>query len=179
MPVNTGQFGDHNRLSRFLPTTPMTTTARRAAHGWELAAVGYAVTIWLYVIGELIVSLAYLPGGFRVDLQVVFSRQLLIAAPATLTVITLATRRPPSDEQGRWLLDAALTLCVPLGVLFAIAGFIGFFAAFGDFSDSVSGAFYDLLIHAGGVVLGTVTARWALRELSNLDADAAPAPEAA
>ena len=169
MTADSGQFGDHNRLSRFLPTTPATTSARESAHGWELAAAGYAVTIWLYVIGELIVSFAFLPGGFRNDLQVIFSRNLLIAAPATLTVITLATRRPAADEYGRWLLDAALTLCVPLGVLFVLAGGIGFFASFGDFSTSVSGAFYELLIHLGGVVLGTVAARWALRELANLD----------
>lgn len=148
----------------------MTASASEFAHGWQMAAAGYAVTIWLYVIGELIVSLAFMQGGFRNDLQEIFSRQLLIAAPATVTAITLATRRnlAPDDETGRWYVDATLALCVPLGALMAIAGVIGFFAAFGDFGTSVSGTFYELLIHLGGVVLGTVAARWALRELAAL-----------
>ena len=160
-----------HRLSGHLPSTSRMAAVRGSAHGWEVAAVGYAVTIWLYVIGYLIVSLANLPGGFRLDLESVFSRNLLIAAPATLTVITLATRRreATSDASGSWLVDATLTLCVPLGALFVLAGLVGFLADFGDFSTSVSGTFYSMCIHLGGVILGAVAARWALVELATLN----------
>ena len=165
------RLGSARRLSGYLPKTSMTTSARESAHGWEVAAFGYAVTICLYVIGYLIVALANLPGGFRLDLESIFSRNLLIAAPATLTVITLATRRrdATADASGRWLVDATLTLCVPLGALFVLTGIVGFLADFGDFGVSVSGTFYSMCIHLGGVILGAVAARWAFTELASLD----------
>ena len=164
---------DRARLSQFLPTTPIGNRARVYAHGWELAALGYAVAIWLYVLGDLIVVLANLPGGFRHDLEIIFGRGLLIAAPATITAVTLAARRRDraegTDAEGTWLLDAALTLCVPLGALFVLAGVVGFFADFGDFGDSASGAFYDLLVHLAGVVLGAVATIWALSEIAGME----------
>ena len=157
---------DRAYLSQFLPKT--STRVRSTAHGWELAAFGYAVAIWLYVLGYLIVALANLPGGFRQDLEVVFSRNLLLAAPATVTAITLAARRRdrPLDADGHWLIDAALSLAVPLGALFVLAGVVGFLAALGDFGTSASGTFYDLLIHLAGIVLGAVASLWALSELA-------------
>ena len=161
---------DRAYLSRYLPKSTTEVRDRTSAHGWELAAMGYAVAIWLYVIGYLIVALANLPGGFRHDLQTIFSHTLLLAAPATVTAITLAARRrdraEDSDADGGWLLDGALTLCVPLGALFVLAGAVGFLAAFGDFSDSASGAFFDLLIHLAGIVLGAVATIWALAEIA-------------
>jgi hypothetical protein len=159
---------DRAPLSRFLPTTPIGNRARGYSHGWELAGLGYAVAIWLYVLGYLIVALANLPGGFRHDVEIVFGRGLLIAAPATITAITLAARRRDraTDAEGDWLLDAALTLAVPLGALFVLAGVVGFLAAFGDFGDSASGAFYELLVQLAGIVLGAVATVWALGELA-------------
>ena len=171
------RFDSAPRLSRHLPKPAALTSVQGAAHGWEVAAVGYATAIWVYVVGYLIVSLANLPGGFRLDLESVFSRNLLIAAPATLTVITLATRRREAagDAGGRWLVDATLTLCVPLGALFVVAGLVGFLADFGDFGTSASGTLYAMCIHVGGVVLGAVAARWALVELAGLDEPASGA----
>lgn len=170
---------DRAYLSRYLPTGSAKVRDRAEGHGWELAAFGYATAIWLYVIGYLIVALANLPGGFRHDLQTIFSHTLLLAAPATVTAITLAARRRDradvEDADGRWLLDGALTLCVPLGALFTLAGVIGFLAAFGDFSDSASGAFFDLLIHLAGVVLGVVATIWALAEIAAMHQSADPA----
>jgi heme/copper-type cytochrome/quinol oxidase subunit 3 len=161
---------DRVYLSHFLPKNSLRTQPRARAHGWELAAFGYAIAIWLYVLGYLIVALANLPGGFRQDLEVVFSRALLLAAPATVTAITLAARRRDRavDDDGRWLIDAALTLTVPLGALFVLAGVVGFLAALGDFGTSASGTFYDLLIHLAGIVLGAVASLWALSELANM-----------
>ena len=122
------------------------------------------------MLGYLIVALANLPGGFRHDLEAIFSRGLLIAAPATITAVTLAARRrdrtESTDADGAWLLDAALTLCVPLGALFVLAGVVGFLADFGDFGDSASFAFFDLLVHLAGIVLGAVATIWALSELA-------------
>lgn len=163
-------------LSQYLPKTPIGDRARAYPNGWELAAFGYAVAIWLYVLGYEILALANLPGGFRPDLEAIFSRNLLLAAPATITAITLAARRrdraDTGDEDGRWLLDAALTLCVPLGALFVLGGVIGFFADFGDFGESASGAFYELLVHLAGIVLGAVATIWALSELAAMQAPA-------
>ena len=159
---------DRAYLSHLLPKTTIATRTGAGAHGWEMAAMGYAVAIWLYVLGYLIVALANLPGGFRQDLEVIFSRNLLLAAPATVTAITLAARRRDRalDADGRWLIDAALTLAVPLGALFVLAGVVGFLAALGDFGTTASGTLYDLLIHLAGIVLGAVAGLWALSELA-------------
>lgn len=168
---------DRAHLSRYLPKTPVGDRARAYPNGWELAAFGYVVAIWLYVLAYEILALANLPGGFRQDLEALFSRNLLLAAPATITAITLAARRRDrtagSDENGRWLLDAALTLCVPLGALFVFGGVVGFLSDFGDFGDSASGAFYELLIHLAGIVLGAVATIWALGELADMNDAAA------
>lgn len=165
-------MADRALLSHYLPATPIGARARSYPRGWELAAFGYAIAIWLYVLGYEIVTLANLPGSFRLDLEAIFSRNLLLAAPATITAITLAARRRDRttnpDAEGRWFLDAALTLCVPLGALFVLAGVVGFFADFGDFGDSASGAFYELLVHLAGIVLGAVSTIWALSELGDM-----------
>ncbi len=159
---------DRAYLSHFLPKTSIASRTGANAHGWELAAIGYAIAIWLYVLGYLIVALANLSGGFRQDLEVIFSRNLLLAAPATVTAITLAARRRDRalDEDGRWMIDAALALAVPLGALFVLSGVVGFLAALGDFGESASGTLYDLMIHLAGVVLGAVASLWALAELN-------------
>lgn len=162
---------DDQRLSRYLPSRWLKPRPQ-FANGWELAAAAYVTAIWMYVIGVLIADLSNLTGSFRDDLAQIFDQHLLIAAPATITAITLAARRRAMDidEHGLWRLDAAFTLAIPLGALFVLAGVVGFFTAFADFGPGGNGGggVYDLLIHLGAVVLGGVAIVWPLGELAQM-----------
>jgi hypothetical protein len=137
--------------------------------GWALAAAGYVTAIGLYLLGNFIVTLANTNNlSFRDVLESVFGRSFLVAAPALVSAMTLATRRrnePRSDRAGLWL-DAAITSCLPLGAIVVIGSVIGFFADFGEFSHSVSGALYLLLLHLAGATLGAVAVVWSLAELA-------------
>lgn len=137
--------------------------------GWALAALGYVTAIALYLLGNFILTLANTDGlDFREVLDSVFGRQFLVAAPTLVTAMTLATRRrgEPMSERARGWLDTAITACIPLGAVVVIGSVIGFLADFGEFSSSTSGAFYLLLLHLAGVILGTVAMLWALAELA-------------
>lgn len=135
--------------------------------GWALAAVGYVAAIAVYLVALMIVEIANWSSPIDDQIQGMFGRDFLVIAPATLTAITLATRRGvPTSAEGRWRVDAALTGACALLAFVAVGAALGFLASFGDFADSFSGGLASLLIRAAAIVVCAVGMAWGLSELS-------------
>ncbi len=167
-------------LSKFIPSQVHDAHRPFAAYTWEIAALSYMVAIWLAVIAGLVLGFSI---SFHAGVAGLFlaSPLLYVGAPVTVVVLTLIARLhgPQTNELGRQLLDAALTLFFALGVLSIVIGIIGAFDAFTDNGFAV--VVDDLLLHLADVAIGIVAIVWALgeivalRNLSSIDADKEPA----
>jgi hypothetical protein len=166
-------------LSKFIPSQVHDAHRSFAAYTWEIAALSYMVAIWLAVIAGLVLGFSI---SFHAGVAGLFlaSPLLYVGAPVTVVVLTLIARLhgPQTNEMGRQLLDAALTLFFALGVLSVVIGIIGAFDAFTDNGFAV--VVDDLLLHLADVAIGIVAIVWALgeivalRNLSSSDADGEP-----
>ena len=154
-------------LSSFIPGQVHEAHRPFASIGWEVAALMYAVALWLTLIGELVYGFSV---SFHVGLQGLFvdGPWLLVGAAVSVVTVTLVTRLqgPHADHLGRLLLDAALTLFFLLGLLAVVIGVIGFFAAFTD--SGFGPLVYDLFLHLADIAVGILVAVWALGEVAVL-----------
>ena len=154
-------------LSSFIPGQVHEAHRPFVSSGWEVAALMYAVALWLCLIGELVYGFSV---SFHVGLQGLFvdGPWLLVGAAVSVVAVTLVTRLqgPNADHLGRQLLDAALTLFFLLGLLAVVIGIIGFFAAFTD--SGFGPLVYDLFLHLADIAVGVLVAVWALGEIARL-----------
>lgn len=93
---------------------------------------------------------------------------LFVSAAVSVVALTLVARlhAPQTNELGRQMLDAALTLFLALGLLSVVIGIIGFFAAFTD--TGVGVLVDDLFLHLADIAIGVLAIVWALGELATL-----------
>jgi hypothetical protein len=154
-------------LSSFIPGQVHEAHRPFASSGWEVAALMYAVALWLSLIGDLVYGFSL---SFHVGLQGLFADGpwLLVGAAVSVVAVTLVTRLqgPHADHLGRQLLDAALTLFFLLGLLAVVIGTIGFFYAFTD--SGFGPLVYDLFLHLTDIAVGVLVAVWALGEIGAL-----------
>jgi hypothetical protein len=154
-------------LSRFIPGEVHEAHRPVATSAWELAALSYMIAIWLSVIGSLILGFSI---SFHTGLGGIFlgGPSLFVGAAVSVVALTLVARLHgrQTNELGRQMLDAALTLFFALGLLSVVIGIIGFFAAF---SDSGFGVLIDdLFLHLADIAIGVLAIVWALGEIAHL-----------
>jgi hypothetical protein len=163
-------------LSRFIPGEVHEAHRPVAASAWEVAALAYVVAIWLSVIGSLVLGFSI---SFHAGLGGPFlgGPLLFVGAAVSVVALTLVARlhAPQTNELGRQMLDAALTLFLALGLLSVVIGIIGFFAAFTDTGFGV--LVDDLLLHLADIAIGVLAIVWALGEIANLKSAAPGAGE--
>jgi hypothetical protein len=154
-------------LSRFIPTAVLDAYKPVLNDGWELVAALYVAGLWLVVLANLI-------AGFTVSFQQGVETEpwtgLALPGAIVLSILALSLvlrlRLPQASRRGLWLLDAAVTLFLLLGVLAVVIGAIGLFASFGD--GPFGAVVADFIAHIGDVVLGLVAIVWAMYELLEL-----------
>lgn len=154
-------------LSRVLvPDLALTSYRPALSSTWELAIAGWAVALWLVVIGALVVSLS---AGFQAGIDSAFNNVDILFVGGAATVITATAvarlRRKPAAGALN-MLTIGLALFALLGALGVVLGAIGFFVAF--WAHGGSTVFYLVVQHLGGIVLGITAIVWALGELANL-----------
>jgi hypothetical protein len=154
-------------LSRFIPGEVHEAHRPVATSAWELAALSYAVAVWLSVIGSLVLGFSI---SFHAGLGGLFlgGPSLFVGAAVSVVALTLVARLhgPQTNERGRQMLDAALTLFFALGLLSVVIGIIGLFAAFTDTGFGV--LVDDLFLHLADIAIGVLVIVWALGEIATL-----------
>ena len=144
---------------------------RRFRHGVSRAAATYAGAIVVYVICVVFVEIPQAKNAtFAETLYLLFGTHFLIATPAVLSCLNIATRwrDHERDDDALRLTDLAITICVVVAAVLVVGDVIGFFAVFGLPGTSGSTVLYAILLQAAAAVASAAGVVWGLAELSVL-----------
>lgn len=133
------------------------------ARTWDLAIAGWAVALWVYCIGSLIIRISF---SFKYGITFSFSNVPVILLGTAVTIVAataVSRRRDGAGTSGGPLLGSAFVLFAGLGALAIVVGVIGFFVSFSLPASKLATAVQNL----AGVIMGLVVIIWALGEMAS------------